>query len=204
MVNYEDKPQGRPELILTPDPAGRSLAGVLKKGEMIMKRVQFVLFFICLFLVAISITTFADAIMIKSISQHGNWAVQSDCTSVYAINISGSAPEEFSANLGIAYDNGHYGMPDIRVHWYSDLKLGAKSQFKFKIADNDLTSYGWICEKNACSPKDNDSAAKILEQLLANEGPFAIIITNNNTMLQATIDTTGLNKAHQALLKHRR
>ena len=53
-------------------------------------------------------------------------------------------------------------------------------------------------------PKDGDSNAKILKQLLANEGHFGIAITDKNKVIQATFDTTGLNESYQDLLKHRR
>ena len=170
-----------------------------------MIRIQSVLFFLCLFLVAISITTFADAIMINVISQHDNWTVQSDCTSVYASNSSASAPEGFRAGLGLSCDNGYRGIPNIRVfYWFGNSKSHPKSPVKFKLDDNDLNSDSWVCENNRCSPKDNGSAAKILEQLLANEGLLTVIITEKNTTAQATVDTTGINEAYQALLVHRR
>lgn len=170
-----------------------------------MKRVQ-TIFLICLFLAASLMATFADAAMIRVISRHGKWTVQSDCTSVYAMSSSDSTPysQGFRTGLGMSCNNGYYGIPKIRVNWAGDLKIGPKSQFKFKLAGNDLSD-GWICEKHFCTPKDDDSAAKILEQLLANEGPFAVIITDENkTVLEETIDTTGINGAYQALLEHRR
>lgn len=168
-----------------------------------MIRIQSVLFFICLFLVAISITTFADAGSISPISRYGNWAVQSGCTSVSAHNSSASAPEGFWIGFWFSCDNGDYGIPKIHVSYqFGNSKSHSKSQVKFKLADNDLSSDSWVCEKNRCSPKDNDSAAKILEQLLANEGPLTVIITEKNTTAQATVDTTGINEAYQALLKH--
>lgn len=169
-----------------------------------MKRTPPVIFSICLFLVAVSIATFADAGSISPASRHGNWAVQSDCTSVYAINHSDYRQERFRVGLGIGCDNGYHGAPDIRVNWYSNLNISANTQLKFKLADNDLASDGWICEKNRCKPKDADNAAKILKQLLANEGPFTAIATDKDQAVQATIDTTGINEAYQALLKHRR
>lgn len=164
------------------------------------------LFFVAIFFLGVSIAKFADARMMQVISQHGNWTVQSNCTSVYALNSSASAfdTEGFRAVLDIGCDNGYRGRPKIRCKWYDGFKLHSKSQLKFKLADNDLTSDGWICEKNACWPEDDESAAEILEFLLAKEGPFVIIMTDKDKAMQTTIDTTGINGAYQSLLKHRR
>lgn len=168
-----------------------------------MKRIQSFLCSICLFLTAVLIAALADAGSIQVISQHGKWFVDRDCLSVHASNISDPSSEGFRAGLEIGSNNGDYGIPDIRVYLAGDLKLGKKTQFKFKLANNDLASEDWICEKYDCSPKDKDSAAKILEQLLANEGPLTVIATDKNKTVQATIDTTGINEAYQTLLKHR-
>jgi len=169
-----------------------------------MKWLRFVLLLVCTFFIAISITTSADARMIRLLSNHGKWAVQSGCTSVYATASSTSASEGFKAGLSINFDNGYNGMPVISVIWYGNLKLSEKSQFKFTLDDNEFTSDGWVCQKNRCSPKDGDSAARILKRLLANEGRLVIAITDNKKIIQATFDTTGLNESYQDLLKRRR
>lgn len=172
------------------------------KGKF-MKRIKSVLF-IWLFFIAYSMATFADARTVKIISSHGEWRLKSDCTSVYAVNGSASAPEGFKPALVLSCDNGYHGIPNIRLYWSGKLKLPEKSQFQFELADNDLSD-GWICESYFCTPEDDGSAAKILDHLLANEGPFAIVITDENkTIVQAAINTTGINEAYQALLKHRR
>ncbi|MDL2259983.1 hypothetical protein LJB99_03815 [Deltaproteobacteria bacterium OttesenSCG-928-K17] len=169
-----------------------------------MVRIKSVLIFICLFFAAISITTFADARTVRVRYQHGNWAVRSDCTSVYASIRSASAMEGFKVNLSLGCENGYCRIPDIRVYLSGGPELRPRTQVTFKLADNDLSSDSWVCEKNRCSPKDNGSADKILKQLLATEGPLTVIITAMNTTAQATIDTTGINEAYQALLKRRR
>lgn len=169
-----------------------------------MVRIKSVLLFICLFFAAISITTFADAIVARTISKHGNWSVRSDCTSVYASIRSASAMEGFKVNLSFGCENGYRGIPDIRVYLSGGPELRPQTQVTFKLADNDLSSDSWICENHRCSPKDTDSADKILKQLLAAEGPLTIIITEKKITAQATIDTTGINEAYQALLKHSR
>jgi len=115
-----------------------------------------------------------------------------------------SASEGFGAGLSISSNNGSNSRPVISVYWGGDLKLSEKSQFKYRFGDNEFASDGWICEKHRCSPKDGDSAAKIIEQLLANEGRLVIAITDKNKVIEATFDTTGLNESYQDLLKHRR
>lgn len=169
-----------------------------------MKWLQFVLLLVGPFFIAISITTSADARAIRVISRPGNWAVQSGCTSVYAMTNATSASEGFGAGLSISSNNGSNSRPVISVYWGGDLKLSEKSQFKYRFGDNEFASDGWICEKHRCSPKDGDSAAKIIEQLLANEGRLVIAITDKNKVIEATFDTTGLNESYQDLLKHRR
>ena len=168
-----------------------------------MKWLQFMLLLAFSFFIAVSITTSADAAMTMPISNHGKWYVESDCTSVYAETSATSVSEGFKASLYIGSYNSRNGMPSIRVFWYGKLELSPKSQLKYTLADNESSSDGWICQKNKCSPKDSDSAAKILKQLLANEGHLAIAVTDNDKVIEATFDTTGLNESYQDLLKHR-
>jgi len=135
-----------------------------------MKWLRFALL-VFTFFIAVSITTSADARMNREISNHGNWGVQSDCTSVSATT---DATGSMKASLSISTDNGYKGMPVISIYWYGNLNLSEESQFKYTLGDNEFTSNGWICQKNGCSPDDGDSAAKILKQLLANEGRLVL------------------------------
>ena len=167
-----------------------------------MKWIQFVLLFLGQFIIAASITASSDAAMISVISNHGKWAVQSDCTSASATTSAISVSEGFKAGLSIGFDYGYSNIPFIGINLYGQkINLSKKTQLKYTLAGNEFTGDGWICQKNRCSPKDGDSAAKILKQFLANEGHLVITITDNNKVIQATFDTTGLNESYQDLLK---